>query len=405
MSTNIKPKKNTLGLLDFIFKSSEKRTANNFTLGQVSTASSGVRVSEDNSIGLPAVWAAVRLLSETISSLPLNVYKKDADGSKYVDEANPLNLLLSTAPNTKYTSFTWRNTLMNSLLLYGNAYCKIERNGGGRPIKLEILDPNKVTPVLGEDNEIYYKTKEEGTFNSMEVLHIVGLSFNGLVGKSPIQCNKEAVGFGLSTQKYGSNFFQGANLSGVLEHPGILTDDAANRLRQSWANRYSGLNNSHQTAVLENGTKFKPIAMPLGDAAFIESRNFSVAEIARIFRVPPHLIGDLSRSTYSNIEQQSLEFAKYSLTPYLINREQELNRKLLSNKEQKTHFCKFRTTELLRGDVNSRADYYTKLFNIGVLSPNDIRSMEDMNKIDNGNEYYVPLNLGEVGNNNTEDNG
>ena len=155
---------------------------------------------------------------------------------------------------------------------------------------------------------------------------------------------------------------------------------------------------------MENGTKFKPIAMPLQDSAFIESRNFSVAEIARIFRVPPHLIGDLSRSTYSNIEQQSLEFAKYSLTPYLINWEQELNRKLLSTKEQSTHFCKFRTTELLRGDVNSRADYYTKLFNVGALSPNDIRNMEDMNKVENGDDYYVPLNLGEVGNTNNNNN-
>ena len=398
-----------MGLLDFIFKSAEKRSANNFTLGSVGTASSGVRVSEDNSIGLPAVWAAVRLLSETISSLPLNVYRREADGSKSIDEKNPLNKLLSIAPNSKYTSFTWRNTLMNSLLLWGNAYCLITRNGGGRPIGLEILDPEKITPVLGDDNELYYKTKDKETYNSMEILHIVGLSFNGLVGKSPIQCNKEAVGFGLATQQFGSNFFKGANLSGVLEHPGILTDDAANRLRQSWANRYSGLNNSHSTAVLENGTKFKPIAMPLADAAFVESRNFSVAEIARIFRVPPHLIGDLSRSTYSNIEQQSLEFAKYSLTPYLINWEQELNRKLLSSKEQSTHFCKFRTTELLRGDVNSRADYYTKLFNIGALSPNDIRKMEDMNKIEDAgaDNYFVPLNLGEVSssNNNTEDNG
>lgn len=395
-----------MGLLDFFYKPKEKRNANNFTIGAVGSSSSGVRVSEDNSIGLPAVWAAVRLLSETISSLPLNVYRKDKDGSKYIDEKIPLNQLLSISPNSKYTSFTWRNTLMNSLLLWGNAYCLIIRNGGSRPISLEILQPDKVEVAVGDDGETYYKVKDLGTFSSMEMLHIVGLSFNGLIGKSPIQANKEAVGFGLATQQYGSNFFKGANLSGVLEHPGVLTDEAANRLRQSWANRYSGLANSHSTAVLENGTKFKPIAMPLADAAFIDSRNFSVAEIARIFRVPPHLIGDLSRSTYSNIEQQSLEFAKYSLTPYLINWEQELNRKLLSTKEQSTHFCKFRTTELLRGDVNSRADYYTKLFNVGALSPNDIRSMEDMNKVEDegSNDYYVPLNLGGVGKTNNDNN-
>ena len=396
-----------MGLLDFFYKPKEKRNSNNFTLGAVGTSSSGVRVSEDNSIGLPAVWAAVRLLSETISSLPLNVYRKDRDGSKYIDEKNPLNRLLSISPNSKYTSFTWRNTLMNSLLLWGNAYCLITRNGGGRPIALDILQPDKVKVGLGDDGETYYEVKDVGTFGSMEILHIVGLSFNGLVGKSPIQACKEAVGFGLATQQYGSNFFQGANLAGVLEHPGVLTDDAANRLRQSWANRYSGLSQSHQTAVLENGTKFKPIAMPLADAAFIDSRNFSVAEIARIFKVPPHLIGDLTRSTYSNIEQQSLEFNKFSLQPILVNWEQELNRKLLSTKEQSTHFCKFRTNELLRSDANSRADYYTKLFNVGALSPNDIRSMEDMNKLETegGDDYYVPLNLGQVGQTNNEDEG
>lgn len=391
-----------MGILDF-FKTKEKRS-NNFTLGSVGNSSSGIRVNESNSIGLPSVWAAVRLLSETISSLPLNVYRKDKDGSKYIDENNPLNNILSTAPNSKYTSFTWRNTLMNSLLLWGNAYCLITRNGAGRPISLDIIDAEKTTPLIGDDGELYYKVKDLGTYASMEMIHIVGLSFDGLVGKSPIQVNKEAVGFGLATQQYGSNFFKGANLAGVLEHPGVLTDDAANRLRTSWANRYGGLQNSHSTAVLENGTKFKPIAMPLADSAFIESRNFSVAEVARIFRCPPHMIGDLSRSTYSNIEQQSLEFAKYSLTPYLVNWEQELNRKLLSTKEQSTHFCKFRTNELLRGDVNSRADYYRKLFEVGALSPNEIRSMEDMNRIENGDDHFVPLNLGEVGNNNNNDN-
>ena len=392
-----------MGLLDFIFKGSDKRSANNFTLGSVGTSNSGVRVSEDNSIGLPAVWAAVRLLSETISSLPLNVYRKEKDGSKYVDNKNNLNLLLSTSPNSKYTSFTWRNALMNSLLLWGNGYSLINRNGGGRPISLELLQPDKVQVLSGEDGETYYKVKGRGTFSSMEILHLVGLSFDGIVGKSPIQACKEAVGFGLATQKYGSNYYQGANLSGVLEVNGVLTDDAANRLRQSWNNRYSGLSNSHATAVLENGTTFKPISMPLADAEFVNASNFSVAQVARIFRVPPHMIGDLSKATYSNIEQQSLEFAKYSLTPYLINIEQELNKKLLSTKEQSTSFCKFRTTELLRSDANSRADYYRKLFEVGALSPNDIRKGEDMNSIPNGDDYFVPLNLGELGKKDTTD--
>ena len=140
--------------------------------------------------------------------------------------------------------------------------------------------------------------------------------------------------------------------------------------------------------------------MPLADAQFIETRRFSVEEIARIFRVPNHLINDLSKSSFNNIEQQSLEFAKYSLTPYLVNWEQELNRKLLADRELSTHFFKFQTKELLRGDADSRADYYRKLFEIGALSPNEIRTMEDLNKIENGDEFFVPLNLGQLGENN-----
>ena len=237
------------------------------------------------------------------------------------------------------------------------------------------------------------------------MLHIVGFSYDGIMGKSPIRVASEALGIAQASQEFGANFFgRGANLSGILEHPSRLSDDAANRLRDSWNNRFAGIKNSHQTAILEEGVKFKPIGMPLADAQFIETRRFSVEEIARIFRVPNHLINDLTSATYSNIEQQSLEFAKYSLTPYLVNWEQELNRKLLADRELSTHFFKFQTKELLRGDADSRADYYRKLFEIGAISPNEIRTMEDMNKIDTGDEYFVPLNLGQLGstNNKTE---
>ena len=394
-----------MGLLDF-FKS-EKRHSNFLASANIfGNTTSGVNVSEKSSIGLTAVWAAVRLLSETIASLPKNVYKIDKNNSKFIDYPNPLNTLISRTPSPQYTIYNFIETMMTNLLLWGNAYAHIIRNGGARAVELRIIPPEIVEPFKSEDDGlIYYKIKDSNILASKEILHIVGLSFDGVKGQSPIQACQQALGIGMASQQFGANFFgRGANLSGVLEHPARLSDDAANRLRDSWNSRFSGIQNSHQTAILEEGVKFKPIGMPLADAQFIETRRFSVEEIARIYRVPNHLINDLSKSSFNNIEQQSLEFSKFSLSPYLVSWEEELNRKLLPERELKTHFFKFSTRELLRSDATSRADYYTKLFNIGVLSINDIRDQEDLNKIENGDKHFIPLNLGDINNNNNNDN-
>ncbi len=394
-----------MGLLDF-FKS-EKRHSNFLASANIfGNTTSGVNVSEKSSIGLTAVWAAVRLLSETIASLPINVYKIDKNNSKFIDYPNPLNTLISRTPSPQYTRYNFIETMMTNLLLWGNAYAHIIRNGGARAVELRIIPPEIVEPFKSEDDGlIYYKIKDSNILASKEILHIVGLSFDGVKGQSPIQACQQALGIGMASQQFGANFFgRGANLSGVLEHPARLSDDAANRLRDSWNSRFSGIQNSHQTAILEEGVKFKPIGMPLADAQFIETRRFSVEEIARIYRVPNHLINDLSKSSFNNIEQQSLEFSKFSLSPYLVSWEEELNRKLLPERELKTHFFKFSTRELLRSDATSRADYYTKLFNIGVLSINDIRDQEDLNKIENGDKHFIPLNLGDINNNNNNDN-
>jgi HK97 family phage portal protein len=392
-----------LGLLDY-FKFN-KRSSNFLAGANLYGSNSGIGVSEKTSIALTAVWSAIRLLSETIASLPLNVYRMDKDGSKFIDYDNPLNKLISIAPSPNYTSYNFIETMMTHLLLYGNAYAVIIRNGGARPIELKICDPESVEPIKSQDDGlVYYKTKS-GMYSSKEILHIVGFSYDGIKGKSPIQACQQALSIGMASQQFGSNFFgRGANLAGVLEHPARLSDDAANRLRESFAQRFSGINNSHKTAVLEEGVKFKPIGLPLADLQYIETRRFSTEEVARLYRVPLHLLQDLSKSSFNNIEQQSLEFAKYSLMPYLRNWESELYRKLLADREQSTHFFKFNTKELLRSDANSRADYYRKMFEIGALSPNEIRNLEDMNKIQNGNDHYVPLNLSDIDNINNKQN-
>jgi HK97 family phage portal protein len=235
------------------------------------------------------------------------------------------------------------------------------------------------------------------------MLHFVGLSYDGVKGKSPITACREALGLGLATQKFGAKFFEnGAILSGVLQTDGKLTEESAQRLRTSWNNRFGGVYKSHSTAVLEGGVNYKPISVPLVDAEFVKNRSFTISEIARIFRVQPHMIMDLERSTNNNIEQQSIEFVTYTLMPYLVNIEQEFNRKIFSPSEQKNSWVKFRVSGLLRADVDSRGDYYRRLFEIGVLSANEIREFEDLNRIQGLDEHYVPLNLGPTNNINDE---
>lgn len=390
-----------MGLLDFLFPKKEKRSYNTDFMGSLGISSSGVPVSEKGSMQLTAVWAAVNLIASTVASLPLNVYERRKDGSKSIAYDLPLQQLLHSNPSERYTSYQFRNTLMVHLLLYGNAYAIINRNGGGRPVSFEIVDPNLVAVKLGDDDEkVYYETKGR-SYQSKEILHFVGLSYDGLIGKSPIQACREAIGVGLATQRFGSKFFEnGAILQGVLQTDGKLTEESAERLRKSWGNRFGGLNQSHKTAVLEGGVSYKPISVPLVDAEFVKNRQFTIQEIARIFRVQPHMLFDLERSTNNNIEQQSIEFVTYTLMPYLVNIEQEFNRKVFTTSEEKNHWCKFRVSELLRADVDSRGDYYRRLFEIGVLSANEIREFEDLNRLEGLDGHFVPLNLGSIDNTN-----
>lgn len=389
-----------MGIFDFLFPKKEQRY-NDF-LGSFGVASSGVPVTEKGAMQLTAVWAAVNLISSTIASLPLNVYTRDKFGAKKIAYDSPLQKLLHSAPSENYTSYQFRNTMMCHLLLSGNAYAIIERNGGGKPISFTIIDPENVEVSKGKDNKTYYLMKEK-TYQSKEVLHFVGLSYDGMVGKSPITACREALGLGLATQKFGAKFFEnGAILSGVLQTDGKLTEESADRLRNSWNTRFGGVHKSHSTAVLEGGVNYKPISVPLADAEFIKNREFTIAEIARIFRVQPHLLMDLARSTNNNIEQQSIEYVTYTLMPYLVNIEQEFNRKIFTPSEESNSWVKFRVSGLLRADVDSRGDYYRRLFEIGVLSANEIREFEDLNRIEGLDEHFVPLNLGPTNNFNNE---
>lgn len=396
-----------------LFKKKEK-VNNSTTIGNnpyfwgMSTA--GKTVTEKSAMQTTAVYACVRILAESIASLPLKLYRYDEDGGKTPMVDHPLYHILHDEPNPEMTSFVFRETLMTHVLLWGNAYAQIVRDGMGRVIGLYPLLPDRTTVYRDDAGKIYYVyqlDKYDGDnpqltgrsgqviLKKEEVMHIPGLGFDGLVGYSPIAMARNAVGTTMACDEYGASFFaNGANPGGVLEHPGTVSNPEA--LRASWNSLYQGSGNSHKIAVLEEGMKFQQIGIPPEEAQFLETRKFQIDEIARLYRVPPHMVGDLDKSSFSNIEQMSLEFVEYTLDPWAIRFEQGMDKALLLPSEKKTMFTKFNVDGLLRGDYQSRMSGYATGRQNGFLSTNDIRKMENMNPLtdeEGGNLYLINGNM------------
>ena len=364
---------------------------------------SGKPVNERTAMQTTAVYACVRILAEAVASLPLHVYEYQDDGGKKLVHEHPLYYLLHDEPNPEMTSFVFRETLMSHLLIWGNAYAQIIRDGAGRVLGLYPLLPDKMEVQRDDRGNIYYVYSRNSDENPMfkeygniklkaeDVLHIPGLGFDGLIGYSPIAMAKNAVGMTLACEEYGASFFaNGANPGGVLEHPGVLKDPS--KVRESWNSVYRGVNNAHKIAVLEEGMKYQQIGIPPEEAQFLETRKFQINEIARLYRIPPHMVGDLDKSSFSNIEQQSLEFVKYTLDPWVIRWEQSLQRSLLLPGEKGKYFIKLNVDGLLRGDYQSRMNGYAVGRQNGWFSANDIREMENMNPIPDeqgGNLYLI----------------
>lgn len=391
----------------------ENRTAGSSYAFYLGGSSAGKMVNERSAMQMTAVYSCVRILAEAVAGLPLHFYKYAENGSKEKAIDTTLYHLLHDEPNPEMSSFVFRETLMTHLLLWGNAYAQIIRNGKGEVIALYPLMPNKMQVDRDENGVIYYiyqrssdeaKTMEGSTvyLKKEDILHIPGLGFDGLVGYSPIAMAKNAIGLSIATEEYGAKFFaNGAAPSGVLEHPGTIKDPA--RLRENWNSTFGGSSNSGKVAVLEEGMKYTPISISPEQAQFLETRKFQINEIARIFRVPPHMVGDLEKSSFSNIEQQSLEFVKYTLDPWLIRWEQSLNRSLLKDGEKNKYFFKFNVEGLLRGDYASRMQGYATARQNGWMSTNDIRELENLDKIpkEQGGDLYLingnMLPLGDAG--------
>ena len=398
-----------MGILSGLFrtrdgpKNATSGSAYSFFMG---TSAAGKSVNERSAMQMTAVYACVRILSESIAGLPLHMYRYEEDGSKKKAVEHPLYHLLHDEPNPEMTSFVFRETLMSHLLLWGNAYAQIIRNGKGDIIALYPLMPNRMKVERDSKGQLYYEyqtMKEDaptmkGAVYQLypnEVLHVPGLGFDGLVGYSPIAMAKNAIGLAIAAEEYGSKFYaNGAAPSGVLEHPNVLKDPA--KVRDSWNAAFGGSSNAHRVAVLEEGMKYTPISISPNEAQFLETRKFQINEIARIFRVPPHMVGDLEKSSFSNIEQQSLEFVKYTLNPWVCRWEQALQRALLSDDEKGKYFFRFNVEGLLRGDYQSRMNGYATARQNGWMSANDIRELENLDRIPaelGGDLYLVNGNM------------
>ena len=354
-------------------------------------STAGKAVTERSAMQMTAVYACVRILSEAIAGLPLHLYRYNDDGGKEKALNHPLYLLLHDEPNPEMSSFVFRETLMTHLLLWGNAYAQIIRNGKGEVVALYPLMPNRMTVDRDDKGQLYYSyqmsnsdapTMPGGTvrLKPSDVLHVPGLGFDGLVGYSPIAMAKNAIGLAIATEEYGAKFFaNGATPGGLLEYPGTVKDP--DRVRESWNRGFSGSQNAGKVAILEEGMKYTPISIAPEQAQFLETRKFQINEIARIFRVPPHMVGDLEKSSFSNIEQQSLEFVKYTLDPWVVRWEQSIQRALLTSEEKKQYFVKFNLEGLLRGDYQSRMNGYATARQNGWMSANDIRELENLDRI------------------------
>jgi len=370
----------------------------------------GVYVDEDAALSSSAIWAGIRLISESLSTVPLHVYRMGEDGQRRVMREHPVDPLLYSAPNPEMTAQEWRSQMMAALILSGNGYSEIVRDRGGRIRQLWPLSWYRVELERAQDETLYYEIQTVGLDDvndrvvaarlpSDRVLHLRSFNARGLLGDSMVQRLKQTIGITIATEKFGANFYgQGTQLSGVLSHPGSLSEGAQKRLRDSWNSRYQGVSQSHRVAILEEGMKWDPISVPPEASQFLQTREFQIQEAARALNLPPHMLRDLSRATFSNVEQQAIEFVVHSLRPWAVILEQRMQLSLLTEAERRSgYYIRHNLEGLLRGDIKTRYESYAIGRNWGWLSANDVRELEDLNPIESGDVYLQPLNMVEAG--------
>lgn len=355
----------------------------------------GVEVSVESSLRMTAVFACVRVLSEGVAGLPLHVYRRNGEGrEKAVD--HPLYYLLHQEPNSFQTAFAFKQLLMVHVLTWGNAYAEIVRNENGQVTALWPMRPEAVF-VRSEKGELFYEYSLNGNrvrLNQDRVLHIRGLSTDGILGLSPIAAARQSIGLSLAAERFGAQYFgSGSRLGGVIEMEGMVGPETIRQVRDVWDQTYANPNAWHSVAVLGPDMKFKPFEMNNEDAQFIETRRFGVEDIARVYRVPPHMLADLSKANYSNVDALDRAFVQHSLAPWAVTIEQSFTKKLLGPRERQRTYCEFDLNGVLRGDPSARMRTYQAGIQSGIYSPNECRAFENLNPREGGDVYLQPVNL------------
>lgn len=364
-------------------------------------SATGVSVTRTTALSYDAVWRAVNLISGDVAKLPLMLYERNGEGKDRAT-THPAYQLIRHKPNEYMTAFTFKQTLTAHAMLQRGGFAYIFRGGDGRPVELLPLIPDHTYPVR-ENGVLWYVTQVGGTLRKLrpeDVLHIKGLSYDGLDGYIVLDMGRESIGGAIASRDYGSTFFKnGAKPSVVLEHPGKISKEAVEDLRKSWDRIHAGLENSHKIAILEQGMKLHAFSMNAKDAQLIENRKFSLVEIANLFGVPPHKLGDTARTSYASLEQENQSYLDDALDPWLVRWEEECRDKLLSEQEKKndSHIVEFTRQALVRADINARYSAYAIAIQNRIMSPNEVRARENMNPYDGGDDFLVPLNIGNPG--------
>ncbi|MGE3623701.1 MAG: phage portal protein [Bdellovibrionales bacterium] len=359
----------------------------------------GVSVNTSNAMSLPAVYCAVGILADALAMLPVDVYKPDGKGGKSKVDKHPAAEVMNRRANDYMQPFTARQTGQHHACLWGNGYFEIQRNDLGQPVGLWPLLPDSTWAVKPDKGDLYYTTTINGSSFKLpvdDVLHIKALGYDGYVGYSPVTVLREVLGLGIGMQVYASKFFGNDSKSGgFVYHPGKLSETGVKNLADH-VNDQGGIDNAHRIKVLEEGVKFIQTTIPPEDAQFLQSREFSVTDIARIFRVPPALLAAMEKSTSwgSGIEQMMIAFLQFSIMPWVVRWEQEASAKLLTEEEKKKgYYIKLNVNSLLRGDMAARAEFYNKAINNGWMTRNEAREKEDMNPLPGLDEPLTPLNM------------
>lgn len=358
----------------------------------------GINVSEENAISLSTIFNAITLLSETVAHLPLAPFIKEEGEIETRKQftSHPAYQLVHIAPNPFMSSFTWRKMMMNHVCRWGNTYNIIDRDGFGRPKELYPIHPSRATIKIDENHQMWYLVDGgKYVFEATNVLHVMGFTDDGLIGRSNVEIAKESIAQGMAVEKFGSQFFgKGINVSGFIKSQKLIGKDkeARDRLKESFAQKYGGQNGQFGVGILEDGAEWQQAETDPEKAQALEARKFNVEEVARWFNIPVPLLKQLDRATYNNVEQLDIQFTKYSISPWAVNFEQEYARKLLTEKEKKEGkvYFKHNMNALLRGDMASRGKFYESMTKTGAFSPNRILELEDENPYEGGDVHVVP---------------